>query len=97
MDFYCISSIIAYCVGDCIFEFESYTIVVGWFVMKVFTKITNDAIADAFYDEDYEWLRDNLGFEPENQMDAEKKIEQWKYKHIKYQRGDAFYIPEGKA
>lgn len=63
--------------------------------MKTFTKITYDMIADAFYDEDYAWLKDNLGIVVNNQSDAESKIEAWKRKNIKYQQsGGDFLIPQ---
>jgi hypothetical protein len=58
-----------------------------------FLQISNNQIANAFYDEDWEWFKDAMGFTPKNHADAERKIEDWKKKNAKYQKGDHFLIP----
>jgi hypothetical protein len=61
--------------------------------MQELLQISNNQIADAFYDEDWDFFKDNMGFKPKDSRDAEKRIEEWKKKNIKYQHGDHFLIP----
>jgi hypothetical protein len=51
--------------------------------MQELLQISNNQIADAFYDEDWDFFKDNMGFKPKDSRDAEKRIEEWKKKNIK--------------
>lgn len=62
-------------------------------MVSEFLQISNNQIANAFYDEDWDWFNDAMGFKPKNNSDAESKIELWKKKNSKYHRGDHYMIP----